>query len=124
MLNQMAATSGMPKDGLEKMLNMFADMSEDQLESSLKTMAKVQKFTQGAKNIWQKGDNLVGGNLKMVLVAGGILLFVLILLYVLGGESPEAASKTATKIIRDNIPLSTPTQDEAVPLVEDEFNEL
>lgn len=124
MLNTMAAQSGMPKDGLEKMLNMFSDMSDEQLESSLKTMAKFQKYTQGVKDIWKKGDDLVGGNLKKVLIVGGILFVVFIALYLLGGESPEVASKTATKIIQDNIPLATPGGEDAVPDVEvDEFSD-
>ena len=121
----MAAQSGMPKEGLEKTLSLFADMSEEQLEASLKTMAKFQKATAGMQNMWKKGDAMLGGNLKIVLIVGTILFVVLIGLYLLGGASPEAASQTATKILKENIPLSTPTED-AVPdmTVEDEFSEL
>lgn len=124
-LAQMAAQSGMPKEGLEKTLSMFDSMTDEQLESSLKTMAKVQKATAGFTNAWKKGNDMTGGNLKTLLIIGTVVFVVVVVLYFLGGESPEAATKTATKIIKENVPLSTPGQ-EAVPdiAVEDEFSEL
>ena len=125
MLAQMAAQSGMPKEGLEKTLSMFADMPEDQLESSLKAMVKVQQATAGVRNAWNKVDSTLGGNLKMVLIVGTIVSVLFLVLYLLGGEDP-AAAKTATKIIQNNIPLSTPTAEDDVPeiTIEDEFSEL
>ena len=118
----MAAASGMPKEGLEKTLSMFADMSEDQLESSLKAMVKLQKATQGVQNVWKKADSIVGGNLKVVLILGTIVFVVMIVLYFLGGDSSKAG-QAATKIIQDNSPRSTPTTEDPVPEV-DEFSEL
>lgn len=134
MLQQMAAQTGMPKEGLEKTLSMFATMTDDQLESSLKTVARVQKVTSTVQNTWKKTDQMVGGYLKPVLLGVVIVLVVLLVLYVLGGSSGDdqgtvisKTMKTAQKLSQDT--MTTKGAADEVPTMatdkslEDEFGD-
>jgi hypothetical protein len=121
MLQQMAAQTGMPKEGLEKAISMFSDMSDDQLESSLKTMAKVQKVSAGFRNVWAKANGMVGGHLKGILIAFGIIFFVVVVMFWLGGESPEASAVLNAK--EDVVPPPLADSKPAASVQEDEFGD-
>ena len=125
MLDNLAAQSGMPKEGLQKAMDMFSGMSDEQLESSLKSMAKMQKVTAGFANAWKSVDKVVGGKLKILLMTGAICFVVVVVLYFLGGDdaSSKAAAagiKEAAKTMQDNAPLTSP-QD--IGTAEDEFGD-
>lgn len=119
MLDQLAAQSGMPKEGLTKAMDMFGGMSDEQMESSLKTMAKFQKVSSIVQNAWKSVDNVAGGKLKIIMIIGMVCLFIVVILYFLGGgDSSAAASATegiksaAKKIQEDSTPLATPQESE------------
>lgn len=125
MLDNLSAQSGMPKEGLQKAMDMFSGMSDDQLESSLKSMAKMQKVTAGFTNAWKSVDKVVGGKLKILLMVGTLCCFVLVVLYFLGGDdaSSKAAAaglKEAAKTMQDNTPLASPQE---TGTAEDEFGD-
>ena len=123
MLNQLSAQSGMPKEGLEKAMNMFGDMSDEQLESSLKTMAKFQKASSAVQNVWKSVDSVVGGKLKIILASGVVCFLVVVILYWLGGDSGAAAAEgiqAAAKKIQEDTPLASPQETGSA---EDEFGD-
>jgi len=122
----------MPKEGLEKTIAMFSDMSDDQLESSLKSMAKFQKVVQFFQNIWIKANAMVGGHLKKVVLSGGLAFVVILVLYFLGGgdnssSSGDAMADAATKLMQQQqeeaAAAASSTMKESVTAesVEDEF---
>ena len=92
MLEQLVKQTGMPKEGLEKTLGMFDGMSDAQLESSLKTMAKVQNVASKFTSAWKSIDGVMGGNLKIMLIVGGVCLIGVLVLYWLGGDSSASAA--------------------------------
>jgi hypothetical protein len=96
MLQNLAQQTGLPKDKLEQMLSMFTGMSDDQLEKSLKTMAKVQSISNTVKSLWHKTDAMMGGYLKPILVATGVVFVVVLVLYLLGGSSPDLEENVST----------------------------
>lgn len=125
MLDNLAAQSGMPKDGLQKAMDMFSGMSDEQLEGSLKSMAKLQKVTSGVSNAWKSVDGVVGGKLKIIMLTGIVCFFIVVVLYFLGGDDAgtKAAAdsiKEAAKTMQDNTPLASPQETGST---EDEFGD-
>jgi predicted PurR-regulated permease PerM len=127
MLDQIAAQSGLSKETLQKMCGMLSEMSGEQLETSLKSMAKVQKYTSAVQNTWKSANQVVGGKLKQILVTVGVLLMLFVVLYLLGG-SQDSNSATA-KVIEEamgrtaSVPPLNP-HESVIESIEDEFNEL
>jgi hypothetical protein len=129
MLDHMAVQSGLSKETLQKMFGMLSEMSDEQLEVSLKSMAKVQKYTSAVQNAWKSANQLVGGKLKHILITVGVLMGVFLVLYLLGGSQNDSTSTTVTAVMEEamsatvSLKSSTPHQ-AVVESIEDEFSEL
>merc|ERR1712008_548663 len=87
MVKQLAAQTSMTEEQLKQTVDMFGNMTDDQVDKALRYMGRLQKLKGTATTVWNKLNKLCAGQLTRIILFITVYIVSTIVKRFLGGTA-------------------------------------